>query len=32
MKVGRAVLALWVLILFPHSGRAQQQPDPNAMF
>ncbi len=32
MKVGRAVLALWVLFLFSHSGRAQQQPDPNAMF
>jgi len=32
MKVGRAVLALWVLFLFPYSGFAQQQPDPNAMF
>ncbi len=32
MKVGRAVLALWVLFLFPQSGFAQQQPDPDAMF
>ncbi len=32
MKLPRAVLAFWVLFLFPHFGRAQQQPDPNAMF
>lgn len=32
MKVGRSVLALWVLFLFPQSGFAQQQSDPNAMF
>ncbi len=32
MKVGRAVFALGVLFLFPQSGFAQQQPDPNAMF
>ena len=32
MKLRRAVLAFWVLFLFPHFGRAQQQPDPNAMF
>ena len=32
MKLPRAVLAFWVLFLFPYSGWAQQQPDPNAMF
>ncbi len=32
MKLPRAVLVFWVLFLFPHFGRAQQQPDPNAMF
>ncbi len=32
MKLPRAVLAFWVLFLIPHFGRAQQQPDPNAMF
>ena len=32
MTLPRAVLAFWVLFLFPHSGWAQQQPDPNAMF
>ncbi len=32
MKLPRAVLAFWLLLLFPHFVRAQQQADPNAMF
>jgi len=32
MKLPRPVLAFWVLLLFPHFGWAQRQPDPNAMF
>ena len=32
MRLRRSVLAFWVLFLFPHFGRAQQQPDPSAMF
>ncbi len=32
MKSSRALLAFLVLFLFPQFGRAQQQPDPNAMF
>ena len=32
MKLSRFLLAFLALFLFPHFGRAQQQPDPNAMF
>ncbi len=32
MKSSRALLAFLVLFLFPQFGRAQQQPDPDAMF
>ena len=32
MNLSRALLAFLVLLLLPHFGRAQQRPDPNAMF